>query len=360
MISGQEKSMVLVKPRVMEMREFDIPEIGAEEFLLEVGMVSICGGDPIEYEGRNIKAHYPMILGHEVVGTITEIGDEAAQRYGVEQNDRVSVEPYILCGECEYCLNGYYQFCENSKVYGVNMSCETPPHLWGAYGEYMYGAPGSKVHKIAEGVPDKAAVLASVLGNGVRWIRTLGKVKFGESVVITGVGAQGLATIIAAKEANASPIIVVGREELMLKWELAEEFGADHLVDMDEVNDPVSSVRDILDGELADVVVECTGVKPVMELGLDFVRPTGRYVMIGTCGYEKTPLTTDKIVFKELTVYGGLGQSWDTEPAVEIINSRKYPIERMVTDVFPLEKAQEAIEYFMKHPDKALRVAIKP
>ena len=74
-----EQSMVLVKPREMEMQTFDIPEIDDSSFLLRVNLVTICGGDPIEYEGRNIKAHYPMILGHELVGVIEKIGDGAAR-----------------------------------------------------------------------------------------------------------------------------------------------------------------------------------------------------------------------------------------------------------------------------------------
>jgi len=352
--------MVLVKPREMEMRQFPVPEIDADSFLLKVDMVSICGGDPIEYEGRNVKAHYPMILGHEMVGTIAEIGERAAERYGVAAGDRVNVEPYLLCGQCEYCLSGYYQFCTRSRVYGVNMSCETPPFLWGAYGEYLYGAPGSKVHRIAPGVPDEAAALASVLGNGVRWVRTKAQVSFGESVVILGAGAQGLATVIAAREAGAGAIIVVGREANPLKWELAREFGAHHLIDLDQTPDALGAVRDLTGGRMADVVVECTGAAAMMQLGLEAARPTARYVMIGTCGYGRTPLVTDMIVFKELRVLGGLGQSWDTEPAVQIINSRRYPIEKMVTHVFPLERADEALHFFMDSPDQAVRVAIRP
>ncbi len=359
-IPDRARSMVLAAPRKMEMRVFDVPEIGPDEFLLKVDLVSICGGDPIEYEGRNVKTTFPLILGHEVVGRIAAIGDVASETYGVEVGDRVNVEPYIICGKCRYCLSGNYQLCQNAKIYGVNISCETPPHIWGAYGEYMYGAPGSKVHKIEPGVPDEAAALASVLGNGVRWVRTKARVRFGESVVVMGAGAQGLATIIAAKEANADPIIVVGREALQLKWDLAVEYGADHLINLDQVSDPVAAVTELLGGDLADVIVECTGAPSMMELALDLVRPAGRYVLIGTCGYRQTPLTTDKIVFKELTVYGGLGQAWDTESAVKIINSRKYAVEKMVTDVFPLEQSQEALEHFIHGADTVLRVAIKP
>jgi threonine dehydrogenase-like Zn-dependent dehydrogenase len=301
-----------------------------------------------------------MILGHEMVGTIEKIGDAAARHYGVEVGNRVNVEPYILCGQCDYCLSGYYQFCANSKIYGVNMSCKEPPHLWGAYGEYLYGAPGSKVHKIDPVVPDEAAALSSVLGNGVRWIRTKAQVKFGESVVILGGGAQGLATVIAAREAGADPIIVVARETNQLKWALATEFGAHHLIDLDTGDDPLAQVRDLTAGRLADVVVECTGAEAMMQLGLELIRPVGRYVMIGTCGFDRRALTTDLVVFKEIQIFGGLGQSWDTEAAVKIINSRKYAIEKMITDVFPLEQADAALRHFMTEPERALRVAIKP
>ncbi len=357
---GVEQSMVLVRPRVMELREFPIPAIDDDSFLLKVNLVSICGGDPIEYDGRNVKAHYPMILGHEMVGTIQEIGEAAARRYGVTVGDRVNVEPYLVCGQCEYCLSGYYQFCLNSRVYGVNMSCDTPPYLWGAYGEYLYGAPGSKVHRIEPGVPDEAAALSSVLGNGVRWVRTKAQVKFGESVAILGVGAQGLATIVAAREAGADPIIVVGREANPLKWQLALEFGAHHGLDLDQVSDPVAAVRELTAGRLADVVVECTGAESMMQLGLELARPTARYVMIGTCGYARRALITDMVVFKELQVLGGLGQSWDTEAAVRLINARKYPLEKMVTHVFPLQQADEALQFFVNHPEQNIRVAIRP
>ncbi len=344
----------------MELREFPIPEIDDYSFLMRVNLVTICGGDPIEYEGRNPKAHYPMILGHEMVGTIEQLGDAAGKLYNVNVGDRVAVEPYILCGECKYCLNGNYQFCTNARVYGVSMSCETVPYLWGAYGEYLFGARGSRVHKIAEGVPDEAAVLSSVLGNGVRWIRTKAQVKFGESVVILGAGAQGLASVIAAKEANASRIIVVGREANALKWELAKIFGATELIDLDQVHNPLVRVREILNGQLADVVVECTGAAAMMELGLELARPLARYVMIGTCGFASNALKTDHIVFKELQIFGGLGQSWDTEAAVQLINARRVPLEKMVTHTFALAEACDALLYFMHHPESALRVAIKP
>jgi threonine dehydrogenase-like Zn-dependent dehydrogenase len=202
--------------------------------------------------------------------------------------------------------------------------------------------------------------MSSVLGNGVRWVRTLGQVKFGESVVILGVGAQGLASVIAAKEAGAGPIVVMGRTRNKNKWELAKEYGADFIIDTQVVSDPVEELKKVNGGRLADVVIEATGNGKMMELGLQIARPAARYIFAGTCGFDKNPLTTDLIVFKELKILGGLGQSWDTEQAVRIINSGKYAVEKMVTHTFPLEQADEAMKFYMNNGSDAIRVAIKP
>ncbi len=202
--------------------------------------------------------------------------------------------------------------------------------------------------------------MSSVLGNGVRWVRRLGEVQFNETVVIIGPGAQGLATTITANEAGASPIIIMGKTRNPHKWELAKEYGADYVIDTGKENAPLEKLKSINEGTLADVVIETTGAGPMMELGIDSVRPAGRLVIIGTNGFHKSKLTTDKIVFNEIKVKGGLGQSWDTGVATEIINSRKYAIEKMVTHVYPLEEAQEALQFYMNNDGEAIRVAIKP
>jgi alcohol dehydrogenase len=117
----------------MTLKEFEIPQIGPEEFLLKVEMVGICGGDPIEYEGRNPKTHYPLILGHEVVGHIAEIGDKAAKQYGVEVGDRVTVEPYVICGKCYSALT----VCTSSAKTAGYMELMCPAVSLHTFGEHM-------------------------------------------------------------------------------------------------------------------------------------------------------------------------------------------------------------------------------
>jgi len=354
------RAVVLEAPYKVVLRDFDLPQIGPHEALLRVEMVSVCGSDPGLYEGKDILGtRYPLIPGHEVVGHIAAIGREAARLYGVKEGDRVTVEPYVLCKNCRYCLTGYYQLCTDLTCYGMNVSCADPPHLWGAYGEYMYIAPNSRLHKVAPEVPAEAACLSSVVGNGLRWIGTKAQVRPGESVVVIGPGPQGLATVIAAREAGADPLVVMGLAKDEMRLELARQFGADHVINVEE-REPVGTVAELTAGEMADVVVACTGSPSALQLGLELLKPLGRYVIIGLNGGLETPLRTDTIVRKELKVLGGLGQAWNVEAAVKLINSRRYPIEKMVTHVFSLEKAEEALKLTREGPAGFIKAAIRP
>jgi threonine dehydrogenase-like Zn-dependent dehydrogenase len=320
------------------MTRFPVPSIGREDMLLQVETVGVCGGDIIEYEGRNYKAHYPMILGHEILGHVVEAGDIASAEYGVSVGDRVSIEPYIMCRKCRYCLTGLYQFCTTSRVYGVNISSITPPHLWGAYGHLMYVAPGSRVHRVSPDVDPRAGCMASVLGNGVRWITRLGKTAPGERVLILGSGAQGAASIVAAREAGAAEILCVARRQKIASAKLAQDLGAE-VVYSDQVDPTVDAMLD---------------------LAITSLRPTGRLVQVGTRGGTTAQVNMDQIVFKEIALLGGLGQSWDTEAAVTIINSQRYPMERFISHVLPVAQAHDALELAKSNDSSVVHIALRP
>jgi threonine dehydrogenase-like Zn-dependent dehydrogenase len=262
---------VVEAPEKMILKEFPLPEVGPKDLLLRVEMVSICGSDRLLYKGTHKASSFPKILGHEVVGYVEEIGELAAEAYGVKKGDRVTPEPYQMCGHCENCLGGNYAACQPRKNYGVSFTCDHPPYLFGGYSEYMVILPGSKVHKVEPDVPAEAACLSSLLGNGLRWIRTKAKVRPGESVVIVGAGALGLTTAIAALEVGAFPVVVVGISADEIKFKVAKEFGVDETINLEKEN-VVERVRELTSGRMADVVVECAGVPASIQLGLELVR----------------------------------------------------------------------------------------
>ena len=98
----------------------------------------------------------------------------------------------------------------------------------------------------------------------------------------------------------------------------------------------------------------------MIAIGVAALGPFGRLVLAGTRGGQPAALDIDGIVFKEIEVIGGLGQAHDTELAAQIVNSRRYPIEDMVTNTFPLADAERAMELFMNGGDRAIHVALDP
>lgn len=358
--SGKKSTaMVLERPGSFVREEFDIPEIGADEFLLRVELVTICGGDLIEYQGGNRKAAYPLLMGHELVGTVEKIGAAAAETHDVTVGDRVTVEPYLRCGRCAACRVGQYHFCVEGLTYGVTIPSTREPHLWGAYSQYLYGAAGAQVHRIDPGVPAAAAALTSVVGNAVRWVRTRARTQVGEGILITGLGVQALSSIIVASLAGASPIVVACRETDSERLALAHDYGADMIYNTNELQRD-ESLRAQLRGLGLRVAIECTGADVVYQIATDALRFGGRLVAAGTRGGKPLTLDLDGVIFKELTILGGLGQAGDTELAAEIVNSRRFGVEKMVSHVLPLGSVDEAIQMCLAGREDVIHVGMDP
>ncbi len=352
------KSWVLEEPEKMVLREFDVPEVKEDGLLMRVTTTSICGSDPGYYYGRDNRECLPMILGHEVVGIVEKIGEKAVAEYGVHEGDRIVIEPYRNCGHCDYCESGYYQLCRQGEIYGCSMTCAEGMHLYGGYGQYMYLEAGSHIYKVEDGIPDNAAVFASVIGNGFRMMKTKGQVKPTDTVVIWGPGALGLCGLVAAKELQARQIIVIGLRQDASRLELAKELGADHIIFSDEQN-AVEEVGRLTGGDMAEVVVECTGFSPIYNQVIDTVKKTGTLVILGLNGRKDCPLWTDKIIKREITIKGCVGQPNNCEDAMKVINKGTYPIEKIATHSFPMSKADEALLFSVSKDPSLIRVVLK-
>jgi threonine dehydrogenase-like Zn-dependent dehydrogenase len=209
----------------------------------------------------------------------------------------------------------------------------------------MYLDPFSVIHRMKKETPASIAVMFNPLGAGFRWAVELPRTGPGDTVLILGPGQRGLASVIAARAAGADKIIVTGLTRDRPKLDLAKQFGADHVIDIEQEN-ARKVVRELTDGHGADVVVEVSAnaAEPVAE-ALHYVATGGRIVLAGVKGFKSVPeFVSDLIVVKEITIIGAFGvTSRAYDAAIRLIESGRVPLERMHTHDFALEDAEEAI-----------------
>ncbi|GAX90380.1 zinc-dependent alcohol dehydrogenase [Effusibacillus lacus] len=337
---------VAVREKQTELREFDVPDIPPDAGLLKVEIAGVCGTDVSYY--KMIKE--PKILGHHVVGHIERIGEIAAKRWGVKKGDRVAMEEYIPCGQCEHCRKGQYRSClfTDPRAGGIRYGA-TPvtlsPSLWGGFSQYMYLHPNAVMHKMPDHVPAVEAALTLPLANGFEWMSIVGKVGPGKVVVIQGPGQQGLACALAAKAAGAECVIVTGRTTSARRLELARELGADYTVNI-QTEDLKECVYEITGGKMADVVIDVTsgGSDPVQS-SMEAANK-GATVIFGSYKYQTiSDFNIDMVVAKTLNLKGVRGHSYESvKMAIEFIASGKFPLRKMNSHDYPLHDTDKALK----------------
>ncbi|HEY9313968.1 zinc-binding dehydrogenase [Williamsia sp.] len=360
-------SAVLVAPRRIELQSFPLPRIGSDDGLLRVLATGICGSDWAPYAGTWMTELPPLVLGHEVVGEVVEIGGQAARRWGVAVGDRVVLEESIPCQHCRLCRTGRTHMCDPMHTpdglrYGLTPS-SLAPHLWGGFGEYVYLHPRSVLHRISSSVPIDVAPLFIPISNGIRWIERDGGCRIGDTVVILGPGQHGLGCVVGAGLAGAGTTIVVGTARDHARLKLAADLGADHVVCIDD--GPLQEQISLLTGgQMADVVVDVTAGAPGALGDAVSVAGVGATVIVAG-SREMVPATgfrPDELFFKEVTVKGVYGHDYmSVERAIAVIASGSMPLGAMCTHTFGLDQVDAALRTLGgEGDDEAVHITVVP
>src|SRR5882672_10241968 len=246
------------------MREFPLPsrlEPGAA--LVRTEMAGICGTDVHLWKGE-LPIALPVILGHETVGRIEQLG-EGLERDWTGQplsvGDRVTWNSSISCGHCYYCAEKRQPTrCPQRRAYGIGYCCDQAPHFLGGYAEFHYLKPRVNIFKIPDDLPTEAVIGAGcALNTAIQGVERTG-LEWRDNVVVQGAGPVGIAALAVAKSSGAGQVIVLGAPKHRL--EMAKRFGADHVIDIDEVKTPadrIAAIRKLTGGYGADAVLECVG-----------------------------------------------------------------------------------------------------
>lgn len=293
---------------------------GPGQVQIRVSHCGICGTDLHIFHGKmDHRVQMPAVIGHEMSGTITAVGDGAGSW---KPGDRVTVRPLDPCGNCPACRNGHRHVCMNLKFIGI----DTPGAMQG-----VWTVPAHTLHRLPESVSFEHAAMIEPVSVACHDVR-LGELKAGEFAAVLGGGPIGILIGLVAKATGARVIV---SETNPFRVELARSLGLE-AVDPRSA-DMVALVNEQTGGAGADVVFEVTGAPPAVELMTKLPRVRGRMVMVAIHG-QPAPVDLFKFFWRELRLIGArVYEPEDFERAIELAAARELPLDRLITKVVPLD-----------------------
>ncbi|KAF9239347.1 chaperonin 10-like protein [Melanogaster broomeanus] len=317
-----------------------IPTIADNEVLIK----GICGTDGHVHEGEFI-AKFPLIPGHEVIGTIAAVGKNAA---GFNEGDRCVADPGVTCETCFYCRRGESLLCENFNGRGVTMA--------GGFAEYVV-FEAKKVYKI-HNLTDEEATLVEPAACAIHGMDKLSP-PVGIEALVIGAGPTGLILAQLLKLNGASRVVIAANKGI--KTKIARELEAgDEYIELDR-NDPTSQWKKIKEDNPYgfDVVIEATGNEGVANDSINYVRRGGTLMIYGVYANDaRVHWPPSKIFGDEIKIIGSFAQTHCFPRAVAYLDSGKVKVKGMVTDVYRISEYQQALDKMNSRG--ALKIAVKP
>ena len=342
-------AVIVAHGKPLEIREFPIPDPEPGAILVKQEIAGICGSDVHHWRGELIVGQeLPAIPGHEFLGRIVKLGEGVREDSAGEPlkiDDRI-MWAHVDCGECYGCeVSRDSVQCSNRAYYGYFPS----RLLGGGFAEYSMITPLSKVVKVPDELSEEETVgVGCAFRTVVGGFERFGDIGFQDTVVVQGAGPVGLYSALVASESGAGNVIVLGAPAGRL--ELAEKWGADAVINIDEIRDSAERRERILaltEGRGPEIVIECSGVPVAFNEGLDMIQRGGRYLVMGQTSAHTIPMAPGLITGKGIEIIGASGASIPHYyKALQFIRNKrtKVPLADIVTHKFALEDINDAYE----------------
>jgi threonine dehydrogenase-like Zn-dependent dehydrogenase len=364
------RAAVIEAPGRFSVQTFPYPDPEPGAVVLRMEHSGICGTDKHTWRGESLQyagtdhereAAYPLICGHENVGTIEAIGpgppplDELGRP--LEVGDRIVPAPNLICGRCRFCLDERfpYYLCASLHDYGNSLTCGRAPHLFGGWSEVMYLLPGTRLFRVPDGLAPEIAALTELAAvtHGLDAAQSLqgtgAGLRFGDTVLVLGAGPLGLMHLLKAELLGAGSLIAI--DVFAERLELAAAFGADLRLDASATTaqERLETVRAATGGYGADVVVHCTGHASTFPEALALVRPGGTVIEPGTfVDMGDVPVNPSRdICTKGVTIIGIGGETLPQyAPALRMLDRHgaRLPLDRIVSHRVGLDGVGDALE----------------
>eukprot|EP00049_Salpingoeca_infusionum_P018812 m.358890 g.358890 ORF g.358890 m.358890 type:complete len:410 (-) comp18328_c0_seq1:337-1566(-) len=326
----------------------EIPQIGAEDVLIKMRKVAICGTDIHIYnydKWSQTHVPIPLVTGHEYCGEIVEIGSQVK---GCKIGDIVTGEGHLTCGTCRNCRGGRQHLCPNTKGIGVNVP--------GAFAEYMR-LPASNVFKLKDGIKEETAAIMDPLGNAVHCALSFDLV--GEDVLITGAGPIGIMACAVCKHLGARYVVITDVNEYRLS--LAQACGADVALNVKTMDADYlisNSMKSLGMTEGFDVALEMSGTGQALENIFHNMNNGGKIAALGISP-DKIPMAIDKFILKGLTMKGIYGremyETWHKMSNM-LMGGLQQKLAPVITHRFKFDQYQEGFDAMLS--GKACKVVL--
>jgi 2-desacetyl-2-hydroxyethyl bacteriochlorophyllide A dehydrogenase len=334
------QAVVFSAPEQITIQTVDDPVCAADEVLVKVSQVGICGTD-IHILNNDYHSTFPIIAGHEFVGQVVETGKKVTS---LQKRDRVAVDPNLYCGECYFCRQEQSNHCLNWQGVGI-----TRP---GGFAEYV-AVPARACYKVPESLTDTEAAFIEPLSCVIHALKRM-RTWPGDEVLIFGAGPMGLLLVQAMRYTGASQIVVV--EKQPERRNLAIKMGAISAIAPDA--DLAKQLSTMSPYGYA-IVIDATGVPEVIQSALQFLKPRGQYMQFGvTSKGVMVQWEPYDIYHKDLTIIGSFALCYTFQPAVAWLANRVVEIEPLVSHILPIAEFQQGFLDFAE--GKTLKVHIRP
>lgn len=331
----------------IELAEREVPVPKADEVLVKIEYVGVCGSDLHYYEAGGIGENIvkpPFVLGHEAGGVVAAVGAEVTN---LKIGDKVALEPGKTCGKCEFCKTGKYNLCPDVIFFA------TPP-VDGVFQDYVIHS-AELCFKIPDNMDTMEAALIEPLAVGFHAARQ-GGAQAGQTAVVTGAGCIGFVSMMALKAMGVTKVIVV--DIMPKRLEKAIDLGAAAVINGKE-QDVVKEIMKLTGGQGADLMIETAGSEITTRQAIHFTKKGGTIVLVGYSPSGEETLPIGLAIDKELTFKTVFRYRHIYPMAIEAVASGKVNLKGIVTDIFSLDDIQEAMDQSVRNKADIVKSVIK-
>ncbi len=332
----------MTKPGEISFREVLQPEPAADEILIRIKRIGICGSDIHVFHGEHPFTSYPVTQGHEVAGEVISFGAAVS---GFHQGQKVTIQPQVVCGECHPCRHGKYNLCEQLKVMGFQTT---------GFASEFFAAEQSRVTALPESMSFDEGALIEPLAVAVHAVRQFGDVR-AKNVAVIGAGPIGNLVAQVAKARGAARVLITDISDYRLT--VARDCGIDAAVATRTANYG-DVLAETFGHDKADVIFDCAGVEQTINQAIRYSRKGSVIILVAV--FAK-PAIVDLAVLNDHELDLNTSMMYRHEDyleAIRLVASGQIHLNTLISKHFPFREFKAAYEYIEANREETMKVII--